>query len=64
MIVRLVGVREVPGEELEDHLVYGIEQVDRAGAKSAGIDDFLPKPFSSLQLLAKVRDYVPDALAG
>ncbi|MEA2496622.1 MAG: serine/threonine protein kinase, bacterial, partial [Thermoleophilaceae bacterium] len=39
-------------------------QVDRAGAKAAGVDDFLAKPFSSLQLMAKVRDFVPDALAG
>src|SRR4051794_1483672 len=39
-------------------------QVDRQGAAKAGVDDFLGKPFSSLQLLAKVRDFVPDALAG
>jgi DNA-binding response OmpR family regulator len=39
-------------------------QVDRAGAASAGVDDFLPKPFSSLQLMSKLRDFVPDALAG
>jgi serine/threonine-protein kinase len=39
-------------------------QVDRAGAAAAGVDDFLAKPFSALQLLAKVRDFVPDALAG
>jgi serine/threonine-protein kinase len=39
-------------------------QVDRAGAAAAGVDDFLAKPFSSLQLMAKVRDYIPDALAG
>jgi CheY-like chemotaxis protein len=39
-------------------------RVDRAAAASAGIDDFLPKPFSALQLMAKVRDFVPDALAG
>jgi serine/threonine-protein kinase len=39
-------------------------EVDRKAAAAAGVDDFLPKPFSPLQLLAKVRDYVPDALAG
>jgi DNA-binding response OmpR family regulator len=39
-------------------------EVDRAAAASAGVDDFLAKPFSSLQLMAKVRDFVPDALAG
>jgi serine/threonine-protein kinase len=39
-------------------------QLDRAAATAAGVNDFLPKPFSALQLLAKVRDFVPDALAG
>ena len=39
-------------------------EVDRAAAKRAGVDDFLGKPFSALQLMAKVRDFVPDALAG
>jgi CheY-like chemotaxis protein len=39
-------------------------QFDRGVAAGAGIEDFLPKPFSALQLLAKVRDFVPDALAG
>jgi serine/threonine protein kinase len=39
-------------------------QFDRAAAAGVGVDDFLPKPFSSLQLMAKLRDYVPDALAG
>jgi DNA-binding response OmpR family regulator len=38
--------------------------VDRAGAAGAGVDDFLGRPFSALQLMAKVRDFVPDALAG
>ncbi|MEA2424159.1 MAG: hypothetical protein QOH13_569 [Thermoleophilaceae bacterium] len=39
-------------------------QIDRAAAQKAGVDDYLAKPFSSLQLMAKVRDFVPDALAG
>jgi CheY-like chemotaxis protein len=38
--------------------------LDRAAAANAGVDDFLAKPFSALQLMAKVRDFVPDALAG
>jgi serine/threonine-protein kinase len=38
--------------------------LDRRAAEEAGVDDFLAKPFSPLQLLAKVRDFVPDALAG
>jgi serine/threonine protein kinase len=45
-------------------LVGRRSQLDRRAAVGAGIDDFLPKPFSALQLLAKVRDFVPDALAG
>jgi serine/threonine-protein kinase len=39
-------------------------QVDRDAAAQAGVDDFLAKPFSALQLMAKLRDFVPDALAG
>jgi serine/threonine-protein kinase len=39
-------------------------ELDRAAAAKAGVDDYLGKPFSSLQLLAKVRDHVPDALSG
>jgi serine/threonine protein kinase len=39
-------------------------EFDRPAAKQAGVDDFLPKPFSALQLMAKLRDFVPDALAG
>ena len=38
--------------------------LDRAAATDAGVDDILHKPFSPLQLLAKVRDFIPDALAG
>lgn len=39
-------------------------RIDRGAAKQAGVDEFLGKPFSALQLMAKVRDFVPDALAG
>ena len=38
--------------------------VDRGAASEAGVDDLLVKPFSAFQLLAKVRDFIPDALAG
>ena len=38
--------------------------LDRKAAADAGVDDFLPKPFSALQLMAKLRDFVPDALSG
>ena len=45
-------------------LVGRSAELDRKAAKAAGVEDFLAKPFSPLQLLSKVRDYVPDALAG
>jgi serine/threonine protein kinase len=45
-------------------LVDRRSDIDRQAAAAAGVDDYLPKPFSALQLMAKVRDYVPDALAG
>jgi len=41
-----------------------LAELDRVAAANAGVDDFLAKPFSALQLMAKVRDFVPDALAG
>jgi serine/threonine protein kinase len=45
-------------------LVGRRDHFDRGAAVGAGIDDFLAKPFSALQLLAKLRDFVPDALTG
>jgi serine/threonine protein kinase len=39
-------------------------ELDRRAAAEAGVDDYLAKPFSPLRLLAKVRDFVPDALSG
>ena len=32
---------------------------DEAKARSAGCDDFVPKPYSPRQLLAKIRQYLP-----
>ena len=32
---------------------------DEEKARSAGCDDFVPKPFSPRQLLAKIRQYLP-----
>jgi serine/threonine protein kinase len=55
------------GESAATHIVMIVgrgSQVDRTAAAEAGVDDFLGKPFSALQLMAKVRDFVPDALAG
>jgi serine/threonine-protein kinase len=39
-------------------------ELDRKAASRAGVDDYLGKPFSSLQLMSKLRDYIPDALPG
>jgi two-component system cell cycle response regulator DivK len=32
---------------------------DEAKARAAGCDDFVPKPFSPRQLLAKIREWLP-----
>ncbi len=32
---------------------------DEAKARAAGCDDFVPKPYSPRQLLAKIRKYLP-----
>jgi two-component system cell cycle response regulator DivK len=32
---------------------------DEAKAREAGCDDFVPKPFSPRQLLAKIREFLP-----
>jgi two-component system cell cycle response regulator DivK len=32
---------------------------DEAKARDAGCDDFVPKPYSPRQLLAKIRKYLP-----
>ena len=33
---------------------------DEAKARAAGCDDFVPKPYSPRQLLAKIRKYLPS----
>src|SRR3954465_1273744 len=60
---RLNSTDEAPAPRLV-MLVGRQAHFDRAAAVGAGIDDFLTKPFSALQLLSKLRDFVPDALAG
>jgi CheY-like chemotaxis protein/predicted Ser/Thr protein kinase len=60
---RLRATSEAAATRIVMMVGRGVE-LDRAAATRAGVDDFLPKPFSSLQLLAKVRDFVPEALAG
>jgi two-component system cell cycle response regulator DivK len=37
---------------------------DDAQARAAGCDAYVAKPFSPRQLLAKVREFLPDATAG
>jgi two-component system cell cycle response regulator DivK len=34
---------------------------DEAKAHEAGCDDYVPKPYSPRQLLAKIRQYLPEA---
>ncbi len=34
---------------------------DHGKARAAGCDDYVAKPFSPRQLLAKIREYVPDS---
>ena len=36
---------------------------DQAKARSAGCDGYVSKPFSPRELLARVREYLPDAAA-
>jgi two-component system cell cycle response regulator DivK len=33
---------------------------DEAKARAAGCDDFVPKPYNRRQLMAKIREYLPD----
>ena len=58
---RLRGTEESAAARIVMLVGRGAE-LDREAAIRAGVDSFLPKPFSALQLMAKVRDYVPDAL--
>jgi CheY-like chemotaxis protein len=59
----LRGIDEAAATRIVMLVGRGVK-VDRVAAAKAGVDDFLAKPFSSLQLMSKVRDFVPDALAG
>jgi two-component system cell cycle response regulator DivK len=34
---------------------------DEAKARAAGCDDFVPKPYSRRQLMAKIRKYLPNS---
>jgi two-component system, cell cycle response regulator DivK len=47
-------MRSIPIIALTSHALNGEEQTARA----AGCDDYVPKPFSPRQLLAKIRQYL------
>jgi two-component system, cell cycle response regulator DivK len=49
-------MRSIPIIALTSHALDGEEQTARA----AGSDDYVPKPFSPRQLLAKIRQYMPQ----
>jgi two-component system cell cycle response regulator DivK len=48
------AMRSIPIIAVTSHALDGEEQTARA----AGCDDYVPKPFSPRQLLAKIRDYL------
>lgn len=49
------GLRSIPIIAITSYALSGDEQKARA----AGCDDYVPKPYSPRQLLAKIRQYLP-----
>ena len=49
------ALRSIPIIAVTSHALSGGEEKARA----AGCDDFVPKPYSPRQLLAKIRQYLP-----
>jgi two-component system cell cycle response regulator DivK len=49
------ALRSIPIIAVTSHALDGEEKKARA----AGCDDYVPKPFSPRQLLAKIRQYMP-----
>ncbi len=51
------ALRAIPIIGITSYALSGDEQKVR----EAGCDDYVPKPYSPRQLLAKIRQYLPDA---
>jgi two-component system, cell cycle response regulator DivK len=51
------ALRSIPIIAVTSYALSGEEQKARA----AGVDDYVPKPYSPRQLLAKIRQYLPKA---
>jgi two-component system cell cycle response regulator DivK len=49
------ALREIPIIAVTSYALSG----DEEKARAAGCDDFVPKPYSPRQLLAKIRKYLP-----
>jgi two-component system cell cycle response regulator DivK len=49
------SLRSIPVIAVTSYALSG----DEAKARAAGCNDFVPKPFSPRQLLAKIRQYLP-----
>ena len=50
------ALRSIPIIAVTSYALSGEEQKARA----AGVDDYVPKPYSPRQLLAKIRQYLPQ----
>jgi two-component system cell cycle response regulator DivK len=59
MSKRDATLRSVPIIAVTSYALSGEEKKARA----AGCDDYVPKPFSPRQLLAKIRQYLQERLA-